>query len=73
MLKFLLPVDGSEISNKAVAEFIKLLDWYKETPEIHLLNVQPPQRGNVARFIDQDSIDLSHTDDVLQLVPHAHT
>ncbi len=73
MLKFLLPVDGSETSNKAVAEFIKLLDWYKETPEIHLLNVQPPQRGNVARFIDKESINLYHQEEGLKLLQPART
>ncbi|SCY18854.1 Nucleotide-binding universal stress protein, UspA family [Nitrosospira sp. Nl5] len=63
MLKFLLPVDGSDTSNRAVAEFIKLLDWYREKPEIHLLNVQFPQRGNVALFIDKESIDLYHREE----------
>ncbi len=63
MLKFLLPVDGSDTSNKAVAEFIKLLDWYKEEPEIHLLNVQFPERGNVTLFIDKESINLYHREE----------
>jgi nucleotide-binding universal stress UspA family protein len=57
MLKFLLPVDGSDTSVKAVAEFIKLIGWYKEVPEIHLLNVQYPLRGSVPMFIDKESID----------------
>lgn len=57
MLKFLLPVDGSDTSVKAVAEFIKLIGWYKEAPEIHLLNVQYPLRGSVPMFIDKESID----------------
>ncbi len=56
-------MDGSDTSNEAVAEFIKLLDWYKEEPEIHLLNVQFPQRGNVALFIDKESINLYHQDE----------
>lgn len=68
MLKFLLPVDGSDISNKAVAEFIKLLDYYKEVPEIHLLNVQFPQRGNVNRFIDKKSINLYHQEEGMQVL-----
>ena len=63
MLKFLLPVDGSDTSNGAVAKFIKLLDWYKEEPEIHLLNVQFPQRGNVTLFIDKESINLYHQEE----------
>ncbi|SEK32459.1 universal stress protein [Nitrosovibrio tenuis] len=63
MLKFLLAVDGSHASNKAVGRFIQLLDWYKETPEIHLLNVQFPQRGNVPLFIDKKSIDHYHREE----------
>ena len=60
MLKFLLPVDGSETSNKAVLDFIKLLDWYKETPEIHLMNVQHPLHGNAPMLIDKKSINEYH-------------
>ena len=63
MLKFLFPVDGSETSARAVARFINLLDWYKEKPEIHLLNVQLPQRGNVPLFIDKESIALYQQDE----------
>jgi|SRR5687768_17906198 len=63
MLKFLLPVDGSETSSRAVAEFIRLMDWYKNVPEIHLLNVQLPQRGNVPLFIDRKTIDLYYREE----------
>jgi nucleotide-binding universal stress UspA family protein len=63
MRKFLLAVDGSHASNKAVSGFIKLLGWYKEIPEIHLLNVQLPQRGNVPLFIDRKSIDHYHREE----------
>lgn len=65
-MKFLLPVDGSHASNQAVARFIKLLDWYKEVPEIHLLNVQFPQHGNVTLFIDKESINLYHQEEGLK-------
>ena len=58
MLKFLLPVDGSDASDRAIAGFITLIDWYKEKPEVHLLNVQFQQRGNVPLFIDKESIEL---------------
>ncbi|MBA4141524.1 MAG: universal stress protein [Nitrosospira sp.] len=63
MLKFLLPVDGSETSNRAVAGLIKRIDWYKEMPEIHLLNVQLPQYGNVTLFIDKETIDMYHQEE----------
>ncbi len=60
MLKFLLAVDGSDVSNKAVLDFIKLLDWYKETPEIHLVNVQYPLHGNAPMLIDKVRINEYH-------------
>lgn len=66
MLKFLLPVDGSDTSNKAVAQFITLIDWYKEMPELHLLNVQFPQRGNVPLFIDKETIELYQQEEGLK-------
>ncbi|MDO8437947.1 MAG: universal stress protein [Nitrosomonadaceae bacterium] len=66
MLKILLPVDGSDTSNKAVADFIKLLGWYREIPEIHLLNVQPPLHGNVSRFIDKENIKQYHQEEGLK-------
>ena len=56
MLKILLPVDGSDNSSKTVTDFIHLLGWYKEKPEIHLLNVQYSLDGNVSLFINQADI-----------------
>ncbi len=56
MLKMLLPVDGSTACNQAVAQFIQLLGWYKEMPEIHLLNVQFPFHGDISLFVDQENI-----------------
>lgn len=63
MLKFLLPVDGSDTSSRAVTEFIRLMSWYREVPEIHLLNVQLPQRGNVPLFIGRETIDLYYREE----------
>lgn len=71
MLKILLPVDGSENSNKAVADFIQLLDWYKEKPEIHLLNVQYSLDGNVSLFINQADIKQYHQEEGLKILQHA--
>lgn len=63
MLRFLVPVDGSDNSGSAIEKFIKLLGWYKELPEIHLLNVQLPQRGNVPLLIDKESIEIYHREE----------
>lgn len=66
MLKILLPVDGSDASNKAVKNFIQLLNCYKETPEIHLLNVQLPLHGDVSLFIDGENIAQYHRDEGME-------
>ena len=71
MLKILLPIDGSENSSKAVADFIQLLDWYKEKPEIHLLNVQYPLDGNVSLFINPADIKQYHQEEGLKSLQHA--
>ena len=63
MLKILLPVDGSDSSNKSVTDFIQLIDCYKETPEIHLLNVQLPLDGNISLFIDKENIRQYHQEE----------
>ncbi|MEK7708509.1 MAG: universal stress protein [Pseudomonadota bacterium] len=66
MLKILLPVDGSENASKTVADFIRLMDWYKEKPELHLLNVQYPLDGNVSLFINQVDIKQYHQEEALK-------
>lgn len=66
MLRMLIPVDGSDNSNKAVTDFLRLLDWYKEKPEIHLLNVQYPLDGNVSLFINQSDIKQYHQEEGLK-------
>lgn len=60
MMKILMPVDGSAASDKAVEDFIQLLGWYKEAPEIHLLNVQLPLHGDITMFIDKETIQQYH-------------
>ncbi len=66
MLKILLPVDGSDNAGKAVADFIALLEWYKEKPELHLLNVQYSLHGNVSLFINQADIKQYHQEEGLR-------
>ena len=71
MLKSLLPVDGSDTSNKAVLDFIKLLDWYKEVPKIHLLNVQCRLHGNAPTPIDKECINQYHTEKGMKVLQAA--
>jgi len=71
MLKILLPVDGSDSSNKSVADFIQFMDCYKETPEIHLLNVQLPLDGNISLFIDKENIKQYHQEEGMEKLQNA--
>ena len=66
MLKVLLPVDGSEHSVKAVADFMKCGDWFRQQPELHLLNVQHALDGNVSLFINQADIRQYHQEEGLK-------
>lgn len=71
MVKILMPIDGSAASDKAVADFIQLLDWYKETPEIHLLNVQLPLHGDIPMFIDKETIQQYHQENGMKKLQNA--
>lgn len=71
MLKILIPIDGSDNCDKAAAHFIQLLDWYKDKPEIHLLNVQYPLDGNVSLFINQADIKQYHQEEGLKSLQNA--
>ena len=63
MLRLLLCIDGSESSLRAVDYVIKTADRYKEAPELHLLNVQPPLTGDVTMFIRHDQVQQFHNDE----------
>jgi len=57
-LRFLVTVDGSQASLLAVEHLIRLLDWYRQPVEVHLLNVQMPiLSGNVKTFISREQLD----------------
>ena len=71
MLKILLPIDGSDNSSKAVRKMIEMLNWYKEMPEIHLLNVQFPLDGNVSLFINHSDIKQYHQEEGMKCLQKA--
>jgi len=55
-MKFLVPVDGSECSQRAVDHLIQLARC-RPAPEIHLLNVREPvDAWEVRRFLNDDEI-----------------
>jgi nucleotide-binding universal stress UspA family protein len=60
MLRFLVAVDGSENSDRAVDYLLKQLGRYKDGAEVHLINVQPSFSSDIARFIDQKTIKDFH-------------
>ncbi|MBL0142854.1 MAG: universal stress protein [Betaproteobacteria bacterium] len=60
MFRILVAVDGSESSDRAVAHLLKKLAWYKESPEIHLLNVQTALPSDVSRFISAEQLQRFH-------------
>ncbi len=53
MLKVLVPVDGSENSNRVVRYALKLAADLKDPLEIHLLNVQHPLPGTIKGVAEQ--------------------
>jgi nucleotide-binding universal stress UspA family protein len=71
MLKFLLPVDGSDNASKAIGKVIEMMGWYKTEPEIHLLNVQPSLDGNVSLFINQNDIKQYHQEEGMKCLQKA--
>lgn len=56
MLKFLVPVDGSETSLRAVEHLAKKLLRLRDPVDVHLVNVQHPLHGDVSMFVGADQI-----------------
>jgi nucleotide-binding universal stress UspA family protein len=64
-MKVLVPVDGSESSNRAVDHLIKKLGWYRDAVEIHLLNVQHqvPYGSRVSSVVGHDKLAQYHKEE----------
>jgi len=58
-MKVLVPVDDSECALRAVEHLLTKRGMYG-TLRIHLLNVQPPLRGDVSMFFDEARIEAYH-------------
>ncbi|HSC95359.1 MAG TPA: universal stress protein [Burkholderiales bacterium] len=65
MLKFLVAVDGSASSNRAVDQLIGHVGMLKEAAEIHLLNVQHPipYGGRVSEVVGHEKIAQFHREE----------
>lgn len=71
MLKMLVPVDGSESSQRAVKHVIAFASRV-EGAQIHLLNVQPPiLSGEVVMFVGQGAINKYHREESEQALKPA--
>ena len=66
MHKLLLPVDGSDASLRAVDRLLAMRDWYKDAPEIHLLNVQHVLHKDVSQFVSAEDIKGHYHDEGLK-------
>lgn len=71
MLKFLVPVDGSETSLRAVDQLLKDLQCYREQVDVHLINVQYPLSGDVSMFVAKEQIRDYHHDEGLKALAAA--
>lgn len=72
-MKILVPVDGSECSNRAVDHLIRKLGWFKGVVEIHLLNVQHqiPYGRRVSEVVGHDEIAKYHQEEGLAALQSA--
>jgi len=60
--KWLVPIDGSEISLHSVAWIAAHAAEYRDPPEIALINVQVTLPNDIGRFINADTIREFHLD-----------
>jgi len=58
--KWLVALDGSEISLRSVAWIIDNAGEWREPPQIHLINVQPALPDDIGRFIANETIREFH-------------
>ncbi len=56
MHKLLLPIDGSAASLRAIERLLAMRAWYREPPEIHLLNVQHVLHKDVGQFVSPEDV-----------------
>jgi nucleotide-binding universal stress UspA family protein len=61
-IKVLVPIDGSDNALRAL-DFV--LEWMQRgiAIELHILNVQPPVRGDVAAFVPRGNIEDYHREE----------
>ena len=62
MLNILVPIDGSEHSDRIITRLLDMISLYKDTVELHVLNVQHPvpYGGRISSVIGHDQIQQYH-------------
>ncbi len=70
-MKLLLPTDGSVASLQAIRFVLTNQGWFQSPPELHLLNVQKPVRGDVGRFVGKDEVRNYHHDEGIKCLAAA--
>lgn len=71
MLRFLVPIDGSEVSDRAVERLVRKLPWFRESPELHLINVQPHLHQDVSKFVGREQVEKLHHERGLEALASA--
>lgn len=73
MLTFLVPVDGSDFSDRAVRYVIKRAEAVARSASVHLLNVQTPAVGvNVKIFVSAESLQSYYREEGMKIVQPAY-
>ena len=70
MLKILIPVDGSDNADRAVAHVLKLREDAPDV-DIHLLSVQIPIDGHARTFVSQEALENYHREEGLAALANA--
>ena len=58
--RVVLAVDESDAATRGVGSFITMLAWYRDPPEVFLVNAQRPVPFDVSRFVDEDQLRRYH-------------
>ena len=68
-MKILLPMDGSECALRAVDHLISHCAWFRDVPEIHLLQVHAPiPMGRVQAHVGRDTLHTYYLEESQELL-----
>ncbi len=74
MPRVLIPVDGSEFSNRAINQFIRHAALFRDVPQVHLLHVHVPiPVGRVQQHIGHEALEAYYREESEILLASAET